>query len=290
MMEDVSRICSELRNLLEEAVRRESAEGILLSGGLDTSIIASLARKHVPNLKAFTITLKDYDEDLSYARLVAAHLGLEHKVYFFAEDELLALASSSEIAKILDSCEESKDPVGPSVLIPTYIVMKFAKNYVSSVYTGVGADELFMGYSVMKDLIDFLTSQGDEFALNLRSELFTSVPDFYDLDYQDRIGESLGLKVKSPFLTPAVEEYALKLPVEYKVRRQNGKLWGKWILRQAFENNLPREVLWRPKVPMEKGVGSVKFIDVLELRLLDVIKRRCFRGLSLLSQLRRMSP
>ena len=290
MMEDVSKICSELRNLLEEVVKEEPAEGILLSGGLDTSIIASLARKHTPNLKAFTITLKDYDEDLSYAKLVAAHLGLEHKIYFFTEDELLDLGTSSEIVEILDGCEEFKDPIALSVLIPTYILMKFAKKYVGSVYTGVGTDELFLGYSVMKDLLDFLTSQGDEFSLNLRNELFSAVPDFSDLDYQDRIGKTLGLKVSSPFLAPAVKEYALKLPVEYKVRRQDGKLWEKWILRQAFENDLPREIIWRPKVTMEKGVGSLKFIDTLELRLLDIMKKRGFRALTLLSQLHRMSP
>lgn len=289
-MEDIDRACAELRQLLEEAVKSEPAEGILLSGGLDTSIIAALARKHVPDLKAFTITLKDYDEDLSYARLVATHLGLELQVYFFTEDELLDLASSSEIGNILAGCDESKDPVALSVLVPTYLAMKFAKSYVSSVYTGIGADELFMGYRVMKDFIDFLTSQGDEFALNVRSELFTSFPDYCDLDYQDRIGASIGLKVRSPFLAHAVKEYALKLPAEYKVRRQDGKLWEKWILRQAFENELPREVLWRPKVPMEKGVGSTKFVDSLNLKFLDVLERRCFYGLDLLSQLHRLYP
>jgi len=263
-MEDVDQVYFELRNLLEEAVKEKRAEGILLSGGLDTSIIAFLAKKYVPDLKAFTISLKGYDVDLSYARIVASELELEHKIYLFSEDEFWQAAAS--LKGFRDDCQGLKEPVGLSVLVPTYLIMNCAKEQVDSIYTGIGADELFLGYPAMISTVECLASFEDELGSNLGNRLFLDVLNFCDVEYQDKIGEILSLDVVSPYLNPQVREYALKLDIKYKVRGQGGNLWGKWILRKAFENDLPQEVVWRRKVPMERGTGSYKFIDAWEIK------------------------
>ena len=172
---DISEASCWLRLFLNEAIRGEKADAVLLSGGLDTSIIALLAKKHVPGLKAFTVTRQGYDEDLKYASRVAQFLELEHRVHFFSQKELLDAAQ--EAASIIGNSEyESNVPahiresivegysevVGPTTLAPVYIAMRFAKEFVDTVYTGDGADELFIGYNSVVSLIDFIASSGDE--------------------------------------------------------------------------------------------------------------------------------
>jgi asparagine synthase (glutamine-hydrolysing) len=162
-----------------------------------------------------------------------------------------------EATKPLERAEELKEAVGASTLVPTYIAMRFAKGYVDSVYTGVGADELFLGYPVMKDSIEFLNSEhaGDIFP-NLTNELFSGVLQGCDVEYPFRLGKALALDVESPFLSQKVTEFALGLPADYKVREG----WGKWILRKAFEGKLPREIVWRRKVPIDVGSGAIKLV------------------------------
>ena len=257
---DIQEICTKLRDLLDKVVRNDLAEGILLSGGLDTSILAFLARKYWENIKTFTICLEGYQNpkrDLEYAKLVADYLGLEHKIYFFSEDELFRTVP--EVIRILEKRDEIIEPIGVSTSVPTYIAMRFAKSEVDSIYTGIGADELFMGYSSMKTTIEFLDSIDDEFARSLKNNLFSTVLQDCDVSYQESFGQILGLKVISPYLR--LKEFALSLPVECKVRRENEKIWGKWIFRKAFEDHLPKEIVWREKVPIDSGTGAIKLFE-----------------------------
>lgn len=261
---EITKVCSRLRNLLEEAVKNSLAEGILLSGGLDTSIIALLARKYV-SLKAFTICLEGYQNlkrDLEPSKLVADYLGLDHKIYFFSKDELFRAVP--EVIQILNNREKTIEPVGVTTAVPTYIAMRFAKKEVNSVYTGIGADELFMGYSSMIDAIGLLDSIDDELAQSLKNNMFSTVLQYCDVSYQERLGKALGLKVISPYL--AIQEFPLSLPVEYKVRKvptKSGseKIWGKWILRKAFEGYLPKEIIWREKIPIDIGTGAIRLLS-----------------------------
>lgn len=278
MMDIAEAICW-LRILLDEAVKGEKGlvrkEGVLLSGGLDTSIIALLAKRYVKGLKAFTVTLEGFDEDLKYAKKVAQFLELDHEVYFFSEKELREAAS--EAASILDDnrYEEGVPPhirgsiiegyteaVGPTTLAPLYIAMRFAKKHVNSIYTGDGADELFIGYDSMVSFIDFIASSGDEpFASDFERELSSRIFRAYDLRYPYMLAKALDLGLKAPYLTPEVSEFARKIPVEHKVRSEGGRVWGKWILRKAFEDYLPGEIVWRAKTTINSGTGSIRALN-----------------------------
>ena len=56
------------------------------------------------------------------------------------------------------------------------------------------------------------------------------------------------------------------IPFKYKVKEERGRVWGKWILRQAFQDYLPEEIIWREKVPIDSGTGSVRLLELLEAR------------------------
>ena len=268
---DIAEAICWLRLLLDEAVKGEKAQGILLSGGLDTSIIALIAKRYVPGLKAFTVTREGFDEDLRYAKRVAQFLELDHRVHFFSQRELVDAAV--EAASILndrqyEACAPShikegviegySEVVGPTTLAPVYIAMSFARNLVNSIYSGDGADELFIGYDSITGFINFITSGGDEpFARDLERELSSRVFQAYDLRYPYMLACALGLELKAPYLCVEVSEFARKIPVDYKVRSEKGRTWGKWLLRKAFEDYLPKEIVWRKKTTIDSGTGAI---------------------------------
>jgi len=269
---DITEAICWLRILLDGAIKDERAEGVLLSGGLDTSIVALIAKRHVPGLKAFTVTREGFDEDLKYARRVAQFLELDHRVRFFNERELMDAAfeaastlNNSEYEACVPSLikqgivEGYTEAVGPTTLAPIYIAMRFAREYVDSIYTGDGADELFIGYNSIVSFIDFIASSGDEpFASDFERELSSRVFQAYDLRYPYMLGCALGLKVKAPYLSTEVSEFARRIPVDYKVRSEGEKVWGKWLLRKAFEEYLPPDIVWRKKTTIDSGTGAIR--------------------------------
>ncbi len=271
---DIAEAICGLRLLLDEAIKNEKAEGVLLSGGLDTSIIALLAKRHVKGLKAFTVTREGFDKDLRYARRVAHFLELDHRVHFFTQEELEEAAL--EGARILASSqyEEHVPPhirgsiiegyseaVGPTTFAPLYIAMRFARRYVNSIYSGDGADELFIGYSSLSGFIGFIASNdeafGAHFLRELEQDLSSRAFQAYDLRYPYMLGEALHLQVRAPYLTPELRDFAREIPAEQKVRWEGGRLWGKWLLRKAFEDYLPKEIVWREKTTIDSGTGAL---------------------------------
>jgi len=231
-------ICEQLRNKLKEAVERSRADGILLSGGLDTSILAFVARPST----GFTVALKDSPaSDLVYSEKIAKLLGIHHKKMEFATEE--ALATLPEVIKIL----KTFDLALPNDL-SIYFALKLARgSRISSVMTGDGADELFAGYSYMaelrpKDLGRYIRrlSQNWHFSAN-------------------ELGGALGIETRQPFLDEDFVRFALEISPELKV--QDGV--GKYILRKSFEGLLPPEIVWRRKEPIEYGSGSTKLHEII---------------------------
>jgi asparagine synthase (glutamine-hydrolysing) len=134
----------EVHDRLREAVRMRLISdvplGVLLSGGIDSSAIASLACEAAEGrVKTFSIAFeeKSFDES-SYARLVADHLGTEHYERRFTEREMLEIVP--EIPQLLD------EPLGDGSLIPTFLLSRFTRERVTVALGGDGGDELFAGY------------------------------------------------------------------------------------------------------------------------------------------------
>jgi asparagine synthase (glutamine-hydrolysing) len=248
----LDKILSVLRYLLDLSVRRNLAEGILLSGGLDTSIIASIASKYT-SLKAFTVAFKEAPApDIGYASIVARNLGLKHFVYYFGERELYeSIHQTIDILKTFDPME-----VRNSAAI--YIALRRAREEgVSTVLTGDGADEIFAGYSFFFNL--------DKIRLKLELEriqeamFFSSIP----------LARNLSMEARLPYLDPDLRSFAAEIPPEYKVREERGAIWGKWILRKAYEETLPEEIVWRIKTPIEFGTGTTILPELFNRKISD---------------------
>jgi asparagine synthase (glutamine-hydrolysing) len=237
-------ICEQLRSKLEEAVGRSRAEGILLSGGLDTSILAFVARPS----KSFTVALKgSLASDLVYSQKIAKLLGIQHKKIEFTTEE--AFATLSEVIKIL----KTFDLALPNDLSIYFALNLARENGISSVMTGDGADELFAGYSYMaelppEDLGKYIRrlSQNWHFSAN-------------------ELGRALGIETKQPFLDKDFVRFALEISPELKVK--DGV--GKYILRKSFEGLLPAEIVWRTKEPIEYGSGSTKLHEIISNMVTD---------------------
>ena len=232
-------ILRKVRSAVNAAVERNAAEAILLSGGLDTSIVASLAATRWP-IRAYTVALAGVPApDIEYAHLMARHLDLKLNLHVFGMDELME--SLPEVVRTL----RVFDPMEIRNSAAVYIGMKEAKkDGVSTIFTGDACDELFAGYS-------FLFSLGPSELKSYLQRLWT-VMNFSAIP----MAESLGMVAKIPFLDPEVRKLASEVDPSLLVVEQDNQKWGKWIVRKAFEDLLPRDVTWRVKTPIEFGCGT----------------------------------
>jgi asparagine synthase (glutamine-hydrolysing) len=252
MSEQIEEICVKIRMLVEKAVEKNLTEGVLLSGGLDTSILAAVASKYIRQ-KAFTCAFQGAPApDVEHARLMAERLNLSHYMHFFTEEELY------EAARFVIKTLRVFDPMEIRNSSTIYIGLKFAKdNGVKSVMTGDALDELMAGYPWL-----FKWNE-KELELELQkiwdTMLFSSVP----------IGKAVGVEVKTPYLDPDFKAFAIKLSSKYKVHEENGKMWGKWIMRKAFEKVLPAEIAWRRKDPIEVGSGTTTLPNFFNTKISD---------------------
>jgi asparagine synthase (glutamine-hydrolysing) len=247
-----SEIIRKLRAALDSAVERNAAEAVLLSGGLDTSIIASLAAKH-GSLRSYTVALEAAPSpDIEYANLMAKHLLLNHKLHIFGMEELME--NLPEVVKTL----RVFDPMEIRNSAAVYIGMKEAKkDGVSTFLTGDACDELFAGYSY---LFNLGPSELRASLMRLWSVMsFSAIP----------MAESLRMVAKIPFLDPEVKQIASQVDPSFLVVEQEGQKWGKWIVRKAFEDLLPNQITWRIKTPIEYGCGTTTLPQIFDKKIPD---------------------
>jgi len=237
---------------LGESVKRNLTEGLLLSGGLDTAILAYLGSRWAKP-GCITVALRGAPApDIDYARLVASRLNLRHYIHYFGDDEL------EEGIRAAVRTMQSFDPMEIRNDVAVYVALKAGRDRgMMSIMTGDGCDELFGGYSF---LFGLTSEQLDTALRRLWADMrFSSV----------YLAEELGLEVRLPFLDPEFRDFAVELDVGLKVREAGGKVWGKWVLRKAFENIIPGEIVWRDKAPIEVGSGTTILPSVFDSRIAD---------------------
>jgi asparagine synthase (glutamine-hydrolysing) len=247
-----------LRDALEAAVKRQLMSdvpyGVLLSGGLDSSIISAIAKKHSamrvesddqqnawwPQLHSFAVGLVG-SPDLAAARKVADHINtVHHEINFTVEQGLDAI---SDVIYHL----ETYDVTTVRASTPMYLLARAIKAMgVKMVLSGEGADEIFGGYLYFhkapsaKDLHDETVRKLDKLHL-------------YDCLRANKSLAAWGVEGRVPFLDKEFMDVAMTLNPEDKMCRQ-GRI-EKWILRKAFEEYLPAEIAWRQKEQFSDGVG-----------------------------------
>ena len=231
-------ISKNLYNALEESCNACKSNLISLSGGLDSTIIAYFLKQRKP--KTIAVIAEDFvSTDLTYCQMVSKEMGLPLFIHSVKTAEILeAVEETIKILKNFNDIEIRNNVV-------MYLAIKWAKDSgEKSIITGDGADELFAGYS-------FLVNKPEE---ELEDEI-NRVCKVMHFPTQ-KIGKALGVRVESPFLNDNIKNLAKEIPANLKVRNENEKRHGKWILRKTFEKFIPQQIAWREKSPMQDGSGT----------------------------------
>ena len=248
-----------LRDALEAAVERQLMAdvpyGVLLSGGLDSSIISAIAKKYAnkriesgnteeawwPQLHSFAVGLVG-SPDLIAARKVADHIGtIHHEIHFTVQEGLDAVRDV--IYHV-----ETYDVTTIRASTPMYLLSRFIKSMgVKMVLSGEGADEIFGGY-----LYFHKAPNAEEFHKETVRKL--DKLHLYDCLRANKSLASWGVEGRVPFLDKEFMDIAMRLNPTDKMAGSNGKM-EKWILRKAFEDYLPESVTWRQKEQFSDGVG-----------------------------------
>ncbi|KAM9306173.1 asparagine synthetase [glutamine-hydrolyzing] isoform 1-T3 [Pholidichthys leucotaenia] len=246
---------SNIRMLFENAVRKRLMAhrriGCLLSGGLDSSLVAAmlvkLAKEEKLRYPVQTFSIgSDDSPDILAARKVAAHIGSEHhEVNFTAEEGIQAL---EEVIFYL----ETYDITTIRASVGMYLVSKYIREKTDSVviFSGEGSDELTQGYIYFHKAPSPKAASED--SIRLLKELY-----LFDVLRADRTTAAHGLELRVPFLDHRFTAYYLSLPEEMRTPKHGVE---KYLLRDSFKglNLIPEEILWRRKEAFSDGVMSVK--------------------------------
>jgi asparagine synthase (glutamine-hydrolysing) len=228
---------------VEQARDAEVPVGAFLSGGLDSSIVTAIAaratRERGQVFPTFAAGLEG-SRDLVAARKVAEHVGSEHHERVYTAEEAIDLVP--QVIRVL----ESFDPMLVHSTVPNHLVAGLAGEHVKVVLIGEGADELFAGYSHYAQ-----HTSGED----LHAELLETIAGLHigGLQRVDRVTSANGIQARMPFLDLDLVELALALPPAWKLKTRERP--EKWLLRRAFEDMLPEEIVWRRKEQFGQGTG-----------------------------------
>ncbi|MDC4232046.1 MAG: asparagine synthase-related protein [Nitrosopumilus sp.] len=249
-METMMKQC---RVVLQKSIAECRSKWIALSGGLDSSVLAYLLKNQKP--KAIAIITKDFlGTDLTYAQIIAKHTQLPLSLLQVSLEEVLD--SIDETIKILKNFNDIEIR---NSIVPYMYLNSLKKEGVDSVITGDGADEIFAGYN-------FLLKKSDK-ELDKELERIKKIMHFPSKD----IATALGMTVETPFLNEDVIKFSENIPLSKKINFKGDKKFGKWILRETFEKDLPKNIIWREKSPMQDGSGTNNLTGLFNTIITDEI-------------------
>ena len=257
---------AEVKKALEDAVHRQLMSdvpyGVLLSGGLDSSVTSAIAKKYAqkriesddkseawyPQLHSFSVGLEG-SPDLAAAKKVADHIGtIHHEIKFTIQEGLDAI--KDVIYNI-----ETYDITTIRSSTPMYLMARVIKSMgIKMVLSGEGADEIFGGY-----LYFHKAPNAEEFHEETVRKL--EKLHMYDCLRANKSLMAWGIEGRVPFLDKEFIDVAMRLNPKDKMI--NGERMEKWIIRKAFEDLLPESVAWRQKEQFSDGVGY-DWIDTLK--------------------------
>lgn len=255
-----------IHDALEAAVKRQLMSdvpyGVLLSGGLDSSVTSAIAKKYSqkriesgdtkeawwPQLHSFSVGL-DGSPDLAAAQKVADHIGtVHHEIKFTIQEGLDAI---KDVIYNL----ETYDITTIRASTPMYLMARVIKSMgIKMVLSGEGADELFGGYLYFhkapsaKDFHEETVRKLDKLHM-------------YDCLRANKSLAAWGIEGRVPFLDKEFMDVAMR--INPKDKMINGERMEKWVVRKAFESYLPESVAWRQKEQFSDGVGY-SWIDTLK--------------------------
>ena len=257
---------TELHDSLEAAVRRQLMSdvpyGVLLSGGLDSSVISAIAEKfsehriednsqtraYWPRLHSFAVGLKGAP-DLAKAKLVADHIGtVHHEINYTLQEGIDAIR---DVIYFI----ETYDVTTVRASTPMYLLARVIKSMgIKMVLSGEGADEVFGGYL-------YFHKAPDAKAFHDETVRKLSKLHYYDCLRANKSLSAWGVEGRVPFLDKEFLDVAMRINPEAKMCP--GSTIEKKIVREAFTDMLPEEIVWRQKEQFSDGVGY-SWIDTLK--------------------------
>ena len=251
-----------LRKALEDAVHRQLMcdvpYGVLISGGVDSSLIASIAARFRsrrvedndqtpawwPQIHSFAVGLQGAP-DLGPARQVADYIGaIHHEIHFTVQEGLDAL---SDVIYHL----ETFDITTIRAATPMYLMMrKIRAMGIKMILSGEGADEIFGGYL-------YFHKAPDGHALHDETVRKLQKLHLYDCLRANKASAAWGIEARVPFLDREFLDVAMSIDPDFKLPRnaQRPRPLEKYLLRNAFEGHIPEQILWRQKEQFSDGVG-----------------------------------
>lgn len=239
---------SALRRSLEHAVDKRLMSdvplGVFLSGGLDSSAIAALVKRAIPDLHSFAVGLEG-SADLAAARRAAAHIGTRHHEYVYSPAEAVAV-----VEQVIEHLESYDEALIESA-VPCWFVSKLAAEHVKVVLSGEGADEVFAGYAYFADSAD---------PAALHDECARLLCGLHNMNLQrvDRMTMAHGIEGRVPFLD--LELVARAMRQDPALKRPDLRRPEKWMLRRAVSDLLPVEIAWRKKEEFAHGSGAARVL------------------------------
>ena len=232
-------VAAECRHVIDDSICRNAGDALMLSGGLDTSIIASVVVKRA-RPKCYTVIFPlGESPDVPYARAIARKLALDWDVL-----ELTPQLLPDRLAEVIRALK-TFDPMEVRNSVAVFHGLAAARDQgFSKVMTGDGVDELFAGYS---------------FSFNLPpAELMKRLRDLWKvMRFSSRpMADALGISASLPYLDESVVKFAETLGPGQLVGLRNEKKFGKLVLRVTFEEIIGKRSAWRVKTPIEYGSGT----------------------------------
>lgn len=248
-----SSILDSIHDVFTESIRKRVQDttdrpiACLLSGGLDSSIVASLVSRLYSRadriLETYSIGLKN-SEDLRYAKIVSEFIGSKHTEIVVSEEEFFTY-----IPKVIRKIE-SYDTTTVRASVGNLMISEYISTHSDAkvIFNGDGSDELMGGYLYMNYAPDAL--EFDKECKRLLSDIH-----YFDVLRSDRSISTNGLEPRTPFLDRDFVNSYLSIPATY--RYTMNKKQEKYLFRKAFDRGyLPDEILWRRKEAFSDGVSS----------------------------------
>lgn len=246
---DSKHYTEKLKETVKLSVKDNVAKGEkicgLLSGGLDSTIITHIAKDLVEDLNVYTVGTKA-SKDVAFAKKYTNLFDIAHTILDISLEDML-----ESLPKVIYALETFD-----AALIRSSVPMFLVSNKIKQdhgeciLLTGEGGDELFGGYSYLLDYYSYD-------ALNQELINLLEIEHKTGLQRVDRIPYFFSIEARAPLFDRRIVELALEIPLQFKILRK--KKWGiakKWILRKAFEDEMPSEFIWRKKQKFSNGAGS----------------------------------
>ncbi len=281
---DETAMLDELEGLLEDAVRLQLVAdvpvGVLLSGGVDSSLVTAMAVRATPKVKTFTIRFPYYGayDETEHARLISRHFGTEHK-------EIVAEEATVNLLPLL--ARQFDEPIVDSSMIPTFLVCSLIRKHCTVALGGDGGDELFGGYNHYNRLL-WMQQKLSRIPRNLRLHVAKTAEALLPIGFKGRnwmqgieFDMQVGLPVNAPFFDPEsrrrlMASHGAWPVVAEQVRSHRIPKVADLLQRAArmdFENHLAEDIL--VKVDRASMLNSLEVrAPLLDHRLIEFAFRK----------------